>query len=234
MRHISRSRLGFTRCGFLVPRGSRMRREALEDVGLLIAVEAAGDAAPEDPPIDFVLHLIGERQAGGVDAARLLDAEIVAGKAEAGAQTEAAQIEPAELRAPGCVLRPSARSRNAVGQLADGGERPGVACRAPASVRAWRAVPRARRAISPAARRRRASVPAPPSCASSLITAAALRSTGARPAPVLRSSNCRRQRLLADLGFGPDFERADLGQAARPASRGSAAPRPSCRSGSRR
>src|SRR5262249_34396265 len=38
--------------------------EALVDVGLLIAIEAAGDAAPEYPPVDFVLNLIAELQAG--------------------------------------------------------------------------------------------------------------------------------------------------------------------------
>ena len=79
------------RCGFLLPRGSRKRREALVDIGLLIAVEAAGHASPEDPPIDFALHLVAVGEAGRVDAAGLLDAEIVAGIAEAGAQAEAAR-----------------------------------------------------------------------------------------------------------------------------------------------
>src|SRR5437763_1181550 len=33
-------------------------REALKHIGLLILVEASGDAAPKDPPLDFVLHLV--------------------------------------------------------------------------------------------------------------------------------------------------------------------------------
>src|SRR5262249_35071367 len=67
---------------------------ALIDIGLLIAIETAGDAAPEDPPVDLALHLIAMHQARCVDTARLLDAEIVSGISEAGAQTEPGEIEP--------------------------------------------------------------------------------------------------------------------------------------------
>ena len=41
----------------------------MKDVGLLIAVEAAGNAAAEDPPLDFALHLIAVSDAAGIDAA---------------------------------------------------------------------------------------------------------------------------------------------------------------------
>ena len=78
--------------------GQQDGRNALEQIGLLIFIQPAGNAAPKNPPFDFVLHLIGERQASGVYAAGLFDTEIVAGEAEAGAQTEAAEIEPAYFK----------------------------------------------------------------------------------------------------------------------------------------
>ena len=86
------------------------RREALEDIGLLIAIEAARDAAAENPPIDFALDLIAEGETARVDAARLFNAEIIAGKAEAGAQAEAGEVEPAYLvRRDSCGGRRRAR-----------------------------------------------------------------------------------------------------------------------------
>ena len=97
VRHISRSRLEFTRCGFVPAFRQKHGQQTLHDIGLLVAIETAGEASPEDPPVDFVLRLVAELQAAGVDAARLLDAEIVADEAEAGAKTEAAEIEPADL-----------------------------------------------------------------------------------------------------------------------------------------
>src|SRR5205807_2616157 len=70
------------------------RGKALVQIRLLIAIEPAGDAAPEDPPLDLALHLVRELQSGGVDTTRLLDAKIVAGKAESGTKAEAAEVEP--------------------------------------------------------------------------------------------------------------------------------------------
>ena len=50
------------RGGFLPCFGSSVCERRWIDVGLLIAIEAAGNASPEDPPLDFALHLVGERQ----------------------------------------------------------------------------------------------------------------------------------------------------------------------------
>ena len=77
VRHISRSRLLLIR-GRFGPARQQHRRKPLENIDLLILVQSARDAAPKDPPIDLVLHLIGELKSAGVDAAGLLDAEIVA------------------------------------------------------------------------------------------------------------------------------------------------------------
>jgi hypothetical protein len=68
--------------------------------------------------------------------------------------------------------------------------------------------------------------------ACSLTTAAALRSTGCCAA-CLRSSNSR-PAIVADFRFAPGFQRADFGEPRAQLHRESAAPRPSCRSGSRR
>ena len=76
--------------GYMIASGG----EALEQVGLLILVQPSSHAPAENPPLDFVLHLVGERQPFGIDAACLLDAEIVAGEAKAGAQAKAAQVQP--------------------------------------------------------------------------------------------------------------------------------------------
>ena len=63
VRHISRSRLLLMRCGFLAGLGQQERQQALHDIDLLIAIQAAGEASPEDPPVDFVLRLIAELRA---------------------------------------------------------------------------------------------------------------------------------------------------------------------------
>ena len=67
----------------------------MENVTLLIAIEATGYSSAEYPPIDLALDLIGKFHAGCVDAAGLLNAEIVAWETEAGPQAPAAEIEPA-------------------------------------------------------------------------------------------------------------------------------------------
>ena len=109
-------------------------REALEDIALLIAVQAAGDAAAEDPPIDFVLHLIAEGEPAGIDAASLFDAEIVAGKAEAGAQTKAREIEPA--RFVGSILAAAiSEFEKLIGERANSRQRPGETAQVRAPVR---------------------------------------------------------------------------------------------------
>ena len=125
--------------GFLALLRQQRLGEPLEDVGLLIAIEAARDAAPEDPPLDLGFDAVREPQAGGVDAARLLDAEIVAGIAEAGPQAEAAQIQPAASSAAPRP-RPSANSSIQSASWRIVGKRPRVAARAPASARACSAV----------------------------------------------------------------------------------------------
>ena len=109
--------------------GSRngSRRCTISD--LLIAVEAAGEASPEDPPVDFVLHLIGEVRAAGVDAAHLLDAEFVADVAEAGAQTEAAEIQPADF-VSGAAFALFDLFEEDVGQAAGDIDGPGIASQA--------------------------------------------------------------------------------------------------------
>ena len=133
--------------------------EPLVDVGLLVAIEAAGHASPEDPPVDFALHLVAVRQAGGVNAARLLDAEIVAGIAEAGTQAEAGEIEPADL-VRRALLAPVGRGEERVGHLPDGGERPTVPAQPHGLFELRREFLGRDRAISPTARRPLRSAPA--------------------------------------------------------------------------
>src|SRR5207245_8647781 len=98
------------------------RRDALVEVRLLIAIQATGDAAPEDPPVDFALHLVGVLQAAVVNPARLLHSEIVAGKTESGTQAESAEIEPAGFEG-GTVLPAVGAFEKHVGELADGSQR---------------------------------------------------------------------------------------------------------------
>ena len=73
---------------FLIAARQQEAGQALIHIRLLIAVQATRDAPPENPPIDLALHLVRVREAGGVHPARLLDAEIVARIAEAGAQAK--------------------------------------------------------------------------------------------------------------------------------------------------
>ena len=114
------------RCSFFARPGNQERQQALHDVDLLIAIQAAGEASPEDPPIDLVLRLIAELRARRVDAPHLLDAVFVADIAEAGAQAEAAEIQPANFvrRAAFAVFD---LFEEDVGQAARDIDRPGVA-----------------------------------------------------------------------------------------------------------
>ncbi len=82
----------------LVSARQQVRREPLKNIVLLVFVHSSGYAAPEDPPVDLVLDLVGKRETGGVHAARLLDAKIVAGEAESGPQAKATQVEPSHLQ----------------------------------------------------------------------------------------------------------------------------------------
>ena len=226
-RHISRSRLGFTRCGRLRPARQQRGRKPLEHVGLLILVQPAGDAAPENPPLDFVLHLIRELQARRIDAPRLLDAEIVARESEAGTQAEAAQIQPAQLHARRCACgrRPvPACCRRACGSPTSGQEfRPSAsACSSFAGScsgvervfderRRDQRFGRGQRFVADHRRRpRRASAP-PPLCAARTATASDARS----------------------LSNPPRFRACRPRSASRPASPAPAA-RPLCRNAARR
>jgi hypothetical protein len=83
-----------SRGAFLSPFGRILVGDALIDIRLLVAVEAPGDAAPEDPPLNFRLHLIAEREAGGIDPPGLFNPEFVAGEAGTRPQTEA-RFQPA-------------------------------------------------------------------------------------------------------------------------------------------
>ena len=105
------------RCGFLLPRGSRKPREPLVDVGLLVAVQPAGHASPEDPPVDFALHLVAVGQAAGVDAARLLDAEIVARDSRSRGAGRSRTDSASGSRTPGssCARRPRPGTRRPSG-----------------------------------------------------------------------------------------------------------------------
>jgi len=71
-RHISRSRLEFTRCG-CCDLGNRKVVSAAR-CRLLIAIHAAGKASPEDPPVDLFCS-DWRTEAGAVNAARLFDAK---------------------------------------------------------------------------------------------------------------------------------------------------------------
>ena len=184
--------------------------EPLVDVRLLVAVQAARHASPEDPPVDFALHLVAVGQAGGVDAARLLDAEIVARIAEAGAQAEAAQVEPADL-VRRTLLAPVGRGQERVGHLPDGGERPTVLAQPHGLFEFRRQLPRARSAISPWARTPPRSAPATPSAPARSPPPRPCAPRAARRA-CLRSSNCSRQRLSLIFDSHQRFERADFGE----------------------
>ena len=109
----------------LVASWQQETRQALVHIGLLVAIETSGDAAPEDPPIDFALHLVRIRDATRVEAARLFDAEIVARVAEARPQAESGQVEPANLKCR-TLLAARGGGDKCVGHRPDGGERPGI------------------------------------------------------------------------------------------------------------
>jgi hypothetical protein len=160
-------------------------------------------ATPKNPPIDLVLHLIGKLETGSVDAAGLLDAIVVAWKAEAGAQAKAAQIEPAQLE---CRRLAAAlgKFKHPVGQAANRAERPGIPCLARASVPACREfLGRERAGLESGVQ----SALLPERWHASLTTAAGF---PARPLAVLRNSNCKSPVMIADFGIGPNFERAHL------------------------
>ena len=189
------------------------RREALEDIGLLIAIEATRNAAPEDPPIDFVLHLVAELQAASVDAARLLDAEIVAGEAEAGTQTEAAEIEPADfVRRRSCGDR-RASARNLSAKRANVASGQDVAAEAERLLepggKLLRAGPdRFRERVA-----KTCSISFRGACAApSALTTAAGCGAPCCSSAVLRIWNCRRQRLSLIFDSAPGFERSDFGE----------------------
>ena len=111
----------------------------------------------------------------------------------------------------GLFLRPSAAREERVGQLADGRERPGVPAE-PQGLLQLRGSSSGARAISRSARRLARSARASLCSASSLID---------RRRPCARRGCCRggfaqlelqSPAILADLRFGPDFERADFGE----------------------
>src|SRR5471030_2623489 len=77
---------------FLVAARQQEAGDALVNIRLLIAVQPARHASPKDPPFHFALHLVAMGKPYRVDAARLLNAEIVARIAEARAQAEAGQV----------------------------------------------------------------------------------------------------------------------------------------------
>src|SRR5262245_26094078 len=74
--------------GRLRPARKQSWRKPLKNVSLLILVQPAGDATPEDPPLDFVLNLIAEQQPARINSPSLLNTEVVARKSESGTQTE--------------------------------------------------------------------------------------------------------------------------------------------------
>src|SRR5262245_22922 len=103
---------------FLLAARQQKARDPLINVGLLIPIHAPGNASPEGPPIELALHLIAVGEAGGVDAAGLLDAEVVARVAEPWAQTESGQIEPAHF-VRGALLTAIGRGEEGIRHLAD-------------------------------------------------------------------------------------------------------------------
>src|SRR4029077_15112472 len=74
------------------------RRQTLEDIHLLVLVQPARQPAPENPPVDLILDLIGVLKPGSVDPARLLNTIVVSWKSETWPQAEAAQVEPAQFQ----------------------------------------------------------------------------------------------------------------------------------------
>ncbi len=125
------------RCGFLPGFGKQEGQQALHDIDLLVAIQPAGEAAPEDPPVDFVLGLIGELRPRRVNAADLFDAEFVADIAEAGTQAEAAEIQPADFMR-GAAFAVFDLFEEDVGQTARDIHRPGVAAEAESGFEARR------------------------------------------------------------------------------------------------
>src|SRR5215510_13601847 len=61
----------------------------VEEFILLVGVQTARHATPQDEPFDLALQLSGKRESGHIDFARLRDSPIVRRRAEAGAQAEA-------------------------------------------------------------------------------------------------------------------------------------------------
>ena len=61
----------------------------------LVTIQPARYTAPEDPPLDLALDAVRKPKTAGIHSPRLLDAEVVARKAEAWAQAEPSQIQPA-------------------------------------------------------------------------------------------------------------------------------------------
>src|SRR5215207_5852313 len=98
---------------------------ALVDFELLARVQAPRHALPEDHPLDLALHVLLEAEPLVVDLPRARHAPLVEQRAEAGAEAEAEQVQPARL-----VVAPLAAPAGEVGQnvaeLADGFGRPGV------------------------------------------------------------------------------------------------------------
>src|SRR6185312_3123554 len=103
-----------------------VRQQALDNIGLLIAIQSAGETPPEYPPVDFILRLIAEVRPRGEKAAHLLDAVLIADIAEAGAQTESAEVEPADFMC-GRALAVVDLFEKDVGERAGDIDGPGVA-----------------------------------------------------------------------------------------------------------
>ncbi len=109
--------------------GQQCWRKPLEHIGLLISIQPARHASPENPPLDLVLHLVGELQAAGVDPPSLFDAKVVARKAKPGAKTEATQIQPARF-VRRAALAPLRQLQHAIGDFSDRRKRPRIAAQA--------------------------------------------------------------------------------------------------------
>src|SRR5262249_4536962 len=93
---LLRRRLELDRLALLEPRDEEPG-EPVEELLLLRALEAGGDAAPDDPPGEAAGFVLLRHQAGVEALPHLADAPVVELGARAGAEQEAGEVEPAGL-----------------------------------------------------------------------------------------------------------------------------------------
>ena len=104
---------------------AEQRDQALIKLLLLSGVQPAGDAPPQDEPLDLGLNLFCKDQPGHVNLSRLRQSPIIDGGAKSRTQAEAEKVEPARFK-PRALLAPITDFQQHIAELADGRHRPAV------------------------------------------------------------------------------------------------------------